>query len=148
MQAFMKKNELRSNCPINFALENIGDKWALLIIRDIVFEGKQFYREFLKSEERIATNILSARLKKLEQLGIVESKVYEEQRTKKMYSLMQKGKELIPMLVEMIVWSAKNGNDLNVSQEFLQKFEQNRAQVIKAITESIGTKKFSANPDA
>ena len=58
----MKKKPLRSHCPINFGLEAFGDKWSLLILRDIVFRGKKTYGEFLKSEEGIATNILAARL--------------------------------------------------------------------------------------
>lgn len=143
----MKKSEWRSKCPINYALENIGDKWTLLIIRDLVFEGKQFYKEFLQSEEGMATNILSDRLKKLEHLGIIESNIYEKKRTQKIYALTEKGVELIPMLVEMIIWSSKNDNGLNVSEAFLQKLAQNKSQVIEAIIESIGTKTFSANRD-
>jgi len=141
----MKEKELRSDCPINYALEFLGDKWTLLVIRDLVFEGKKFYREFLVSKEGIATNILSDRLKRLEHLGIVESKVYEKQRTQKIYSLTQKGKDLIPILVEMIAWSAKHKEGLNVSPEFVEQLEKNRSEVITAITTNIGTKTFSAN---
>ena len=141
----MKKNELRSACPINYALENLGDKWTLLVIRDLVFEGKRFYKEFLQSKEGVATNILSDRLKRLEQEGMIVSKVYEEQRTQKVYSLTEKGKDLIPILVEMIYWSAKYKKGLNVDDGFLHKLENNRTAVINAIRKSVGTKTFSAN---
>ena len=74
----MKKEIPRSDCPISFALDFLGDKWSLLVIRDLVFEGKRFYKEFLQSKEGIATNILSNRLKRLENAGIITSKVYEK----------------------------------------------------------------------
>jgi DNA-binding HxlR family transcriptional regulator len=140
----MKKNESRSACPINYALEYLGDKWTLLVIRDLVFEGKRFYKEFLVSKEGIATNILSDRLKRLEHLGIVKSEVYEKQRTQKMYTLTQKGKDLIPVLVEIILWSAEHKEGLNVSPEFVEKLETKRNEVIEAITANVGNKTFSA----
>ncbi|MEM9835728.1 MAG: helix-turn-helix domain-containing protein [Bacteroidota bacterium] len=141
----MKKNKLRSACPINYALENLGDKWALLVIRDLVFEGKRFYKEFLESEEGIATNILSDRLKRLERWGIITSETYALQRTKKVYSLTEKGKDLIPTLVELIQWSAKYEGGLNVNQRFLEKLSADKAGVIRAITEQVGQKTFSAH---
>jgi len=141
----MKKSELRSDCPINYALEYLGDKWTLLVIRDLVFEGKSFYKEFLDSKEGIATNILSDRLKKLEAQGIIASEVYEKQRTQKIYSLTQKGKDLIPTLVELMIWSASYKNGLNVSAEFIEKLKTNKAEITAAITQHVGTKTFSAN---
>ena len=140
----MEKKELRSDCPINYALEYLGDKWTLLVIRDLVFEGKRFYKEFLSSKEGIATNILSDRLKRLEKLGIVESKVYERQRTQKIYALTSKGKDLIPILVEIILWSSRHKDGLNVSPEFVEKLEKNRTEVIRSITANVGNRTFSA----
>lgn len=141
----MKKDELRSDCPINYALEYLGDKWTLLVIRDLVFEGKKFYKDFLISKEGIATNILSDRLKRLENLGIIDSKVYEKQRTQKIYSLTEKGLGLIPILVEIIVWSSKHKNGLNISPEFVEKLEKNKTEIINAITANVGSKTYSAN---
>ena len=141
----MKKDDLRSSCPINYALEYLGDKWTLLVIRDLVFEGKKFYKEFLVSKEGIATNILSDRLKRLENLGIVESKVYEKQRTQKVYSLTEKGLDLIPILIEMIIWSAKHKDGLNVSPLFIDKLKKNKDEIIRDITDSVGTTAYSAN---
>ena len=141
----MKKSDLRSDCPVNYALEYLGDRWTLLVIRDLVFEGKRFYKEFLTSKEGIATNILSDRLKRLESLGIVQSKPYEKNRSQKVYSLTGKGKDLIPILLEIIMWSSKHKDGLSVSPEFISKVEADREGVIKAITASVGTDTFSAN---
>lgn len=144
----MKKDELRSECPINYALEYLGDKWTLLVIRDLVFEGKKFFKEILNSKEGIATNILTDRLKRLESLGVVESRPYEKQRKFKVYTLTEKGIDLIPILLELIIWSAKHKDGLNVSPEFIELVKKDKDGVIKAITESVGTNKFSANREA
>ena len=142
----MKKNELRSDCPINYALEHLGDKWTLLIIRDLVFEGKKLNKEFQSSKEGIATNILADRLKKLENIGIVESRINERLRTQKIYILTEKGKDLIPILVEMILWSAKYEHGLNVSPDFMKKLAANKSEITSAIREHVGDKTFSVNP--
>lgn len=129
MQAFIKKI-MRSDCPISYVLDFFGDKWTFLIIRDLAFEGKKFYTDFLNSKEGIATNILSNRLKKLEENDIIESKVFQELKTKKEYFLTPKGKALIPVLVEMILWSTQYQNDLAVPQEFLDKAKTEKEQLI------------------
>jgi DNA-binding HxlR family transcriptional regulator len=103
-----KKEELRSHCPINFALEIFGDRWSLLIIRDMVFRGKRTYGEFLASEEGFATNILAGRLERLMGSGILVRKPDPGDGRKDVYSLTEKGLDLIPMLFEMTAWSAKH----------------------------------------
>ncbi|MEO1627013.1 MAG: helix-turn-helix domain-containing protein, partial [Bacteroidota bacterium] len=115
-----------------------GDKWTFLIIRDFIFDGKKFYTDFLNSKEGIATNVLSDRLKKLENNGVIESKVYEKLRTKKEYSLTQKGKNLVPVLVEMMLWSAKYNDQLAIPQSFLDKAKTDKEQLIKAIAARLG----------
>ena len=134
----MKEIKQRSDCPISYNLDFFGDKWTLLIIRDMVFEGKKFYKDFLNSKEGIATNILSDRLKRLETAGVVESKVYEKLRTKKVYSLTQKGKDLVPILVDMILWSAKYKDGLAVEESFIQRASQKREEVISNILGRLG----------
>ena len=128
---------MRSDCPISYALDFFGDKWTFLIIRDFVFDGKKFYSDFLGSKEKIATNILSDRLKKLENNGIIESKVYEKLKTKKEYTLTQKGKHLVPVLVEMILWSARYDDSLAVSQEFIDRAKVDKEGTIARITARI-----------
>ncbi len=100
-------NSLRSNCPVNFGLENFGDKWSLLIIRDIIFWGKKTYGDFLKSDEGISTNILAARLVSLEKEGILTKTPHPTDKRTDVYTLTEKGFELIPLLVEIVAWSGK-----------------------------------------
>lgn len=103
----MGLKKLRSHCPINFGLEAFGDKWSLLILRDILFRGKRTYGEYLKSEEGFATNILAARLEHLESEGILKKQPDPDDARKSVFLLTEKGLDLIPMLFEMILWSAK-----------------------------------------
>ncbi len=124
---------MRSDCPISYALDFFGDKWTFLIIRDLAFEGKKFYSDFLNSKEGIATNILSDRLKKLEQNGVVEKSVYEQLKTKKVYALTEKGRQLIPVLVEMILWSAKYDDSLAIPETFLEKAKTNKEALVTTL---------------
>lgn len=93
----------RSCCPITCSLDLLGDKWTLLIIRDL-FLGKKRYQEFLVSPEKIATNILADRLKKIEANGLVIQKIYQQNPTRYEYELTQKGEELRPVLEALIKW--------------------------------------------
>lgn len=97
----------RSACPIAFTLELLGDKWTLLVLRDLVFMGKKYFREFLEAPEGIATNILTTRLRNLEQTGIVTRRPDPENARRVIYGLTEKGCDLIPLLLDMIVWGAK-----------------------------------------
>ena len=99
--------KLRSDCPVNFGLEAFGDKWSLLIVRDIVFWGKKTYGDFLRSDEGIATNILASRLAQLEKEGLLKKTPFAGDKRKDTYSLTEKGMELIPLLVEIVAWSGK-----------------------------------------
>lgn len=98
----------RSGCPINVLLEALGDTWSLLIVRDMMFFGRCTYNEFLNAGEGIATNILSDRLQRLETVGIIEKRRDSSDARKFIYRLTEKGIDLAPMLVEMILWSARN----------------------------------------
>ena len=100
----MKKTTRRSTCPISSTLDILGDKWTLLIIRDLMFKGKRTYGEFLQSEEKIATNILADRLLILEKNGIVEKRVFPGNKAKNLYQLTPKGIDLMPILFEIILW--------------------------------------------
>ena len=100
----MKHRGLRSGCPVHFALEAIGDSWSLLIVRDLFYTGIATYTELLRAGEGISTNILASRLARLEELGIIARAEGE----KGGYRLTPKGKDLFPILREMVVWSAKH----------------------------------------
>jgi DNA-binding HxlR family transcriptional regulator len=102
-----KTRKLRSHCPVNYGLEAFGDRWALLILRDIIFRGKRTYGEFLKSEEGFATNILASRLEHLMETGILRREEDEKDGRKEIYFLTEKGLDLIPVIFEMVLWSEK-----------------------------------------
>jgi DNA-binding HxlR family transcriptional regulator len=94
----------RSECPITNTLDLIGDKWTLLVIRDILFLKKKSFNEFLESPEGIATNILTERLKRLEERGIIEKRPYIKAPVRYEYTLTRRGEDLRPVLMEMIRW--------------------------------------------
>ncbi len=103
----MNKEKKRSDCPISCSLDIFGDKWSLLIIRDLMFLGKNTYGDFIKSAEGIATNILATRLLALEENGIIEKLEHPDSKAKNLYLLTQKGVDLLPLLVEIYLWSDK-----------------------------------------
>lgn len=103
----MNKSQKRSDCPISCSLDIWGDKWSLLIIRDLMFNKKCTYGDFLKSEEGIATNILATRLKGLEENEIIEKLEHPESKAKVLYKLTHKGIDLFPILVEIHLWTEK-----------------------------------------
>jgi DNA-binding HxlR family transcriptional regulator len=130
----MKQLKRKSDCPINFALELFGDRWTLLIIRDLMFKEKNFYGEFLLSEEKIATNILADRLSLLESNGIISRSSEPSHKQKIIYSLTQKGIDLVPVLVEFILWSAKYDKDSAVDMKFVKNVKRNKEGVISEIS--------------
>src|ERR1700749_3212161 len=95
----------RSNCPVNLTMEIFGDKWSLLIVRDIMFAGKRHFRELLQSEEKIATNILTDRLAMLEREGVITKSPDPEHKQKYIYNLTVKGIDLLPLIAEIGAWS-------------------------------------------
>jgi len=114
----------RSDCPVNFAVETIGDKWSLIILRDIIFWGKRTYGEFLKSDENIATNILAGRLEYLETEGLITKSPNASDKRSDIYNITELGLDLVPMLIEAIAWSAKN--DIWQSMEHHGTIQQQR----------------------
>lgn len=118
----MKKMKKRSNCPVSLALEVVGDKWSLLIIRDIMLFGKRTYNDLLHSREKIATNILADRLSKLESFGILEKQGHPRSKSKFIYSMTEKGMDLRPVLFEIAVWGDKHLCELPNQNEFLKSF--------------------------
>jgi DNA-binding HxlR family transcriptional regulator len=130
-------HQKRSDCPINFALETFGDPWSLLIIRDIVYFGKNTYGEFLGSEEAMATNILASRLDHLEHQGILVKKHSEHDRRKEEYALTVKGLDLIPILVDMAHWSAEHDPHTAAPTAWIALMKADREQMIRRIRETV-----------
>ena len=108
-------NDQRSGCPINLSLEVVGDRWSLLVIRDMIFGNRRHFRELLRnSEEGIASNILADRLKTLLAEGIISKAEDPSHKQKAIYSLTEKGIELLPVVAQMAAWGNKH---LPVSEE-------------------------------
>lgn len=128
-----EKMPSRSHCPINYALESFGDKWTLLIIRDLMFNGKQSYGELLTSDEKISTNILADRLKRLEDLDIVAKGADASNRTKVIYSLTPKGRDLLPIMLELTEWSGKYDAQTEAPKSFLKHLENDKQRLIEII---------------
>ena len=104
----------RSPCPIACTLDLIGDRWTLLIIRDMLFLNKQRFEEFLDSPEGISTNILASRLKALEEMGLVEKRPYGNHSRRMNYYLTEQGKSLRPVLKAITIWGLKQIPDTQV----------------------------------
>jgi DNA-binding HxlR family transcriptional regulator len=97
----------RSGCPINLTLELLGDRWSLLILRDIIFGGARGFRELLRSEERIATNVLADRLRSLVEAGLLTRSGDPNHKQKAIYSLTEKAIALVPVFVEIGAWGTR-----------------------------------------
>ena len=132
----MRKVAKRSDCPISYALDLLGDKWTLLILRDIALNNKHFFKDFLEGGEGVATNVLSDRLKLLESFGLIKSKPYAPNKRMKFYALDCKGIELIPVLIELWVWGARNDPNSTVTPETLEGRLARRAELIDQYTQN------------
>lgn len=107
------RQDFRCNCPFTSALDVVGDKWMLVIVKQMLIEGKETFKDFTESEEAIATNILSAKLKLLEEVGIIIKTQRPNNKKTNLYLLTEKGLALIPILVELAAWSDKNLRDIH-----------------------------------
>lgn len=105
--------DFRCDCPFTSALDILGDKWILVIVKQMLIEGKETFKDFTKSEEAIATNILSAKLKLLEEVGIIIKTQRPDNKKTNLYLLTEKGLALTPVLLELATWSDKNLRDIH-----------------------------------
>jgi DNA-binding HxlR family transcriptional regulator len=133
----MKKITRRSKCPISSTLDIVGDKWTLLIVRDLMFDGKKTYGEFLRSREKIATNILADRLQVLEANGIVEKKAFPGNKTKNLYELTPKGIDLLPVLFEILLWGDKHFDTPEHIHQAAEKIRENKENAIKQMSQQL-----------
>lgn len=133
----MNTPQPRSECVFSNVLEVFGDKWTFLIIRDIFFFNKHEFKEFLASPEAIATNVLTDRLKRLLSNGVIAELPHPENRSRKLYYLTAKGKELFPILVEMAKWGAKYFPDLPAMQNMYDRMRSEPTTLRREIFEAI-----------
>ncbi len=121
----------RSGCPLNASVEMLGDRWSLLIIRDMMLRGSQSYKEFLECFEGIATNILADRLRKLVEYGIITTQADPRDGRKVIYRLTQKGIDLAPVLTEMVLWAAAHEDTGN--QPLVQLMRKDKEKFIAGV---------------
>lgn len=122
----------RSTCPLNVSLEIFGDRWSLLVVRDLMFGGRRTFKEFLDSGEKIATNVLAERLQRLEANGIIERRRDADDARKVNYALTKKGIALAPVLVEMIIWGARH-EETAAPPEIIRRMVADRDGVVAEI---------------
>lgn len=129
--------ELRSHCPVNFGLEHFGDKWSLLIIRDLMFKGKRHYNEFFESDEKVSTSVLGGRLRSLEESGIISKGPDEVKKSRIKYSLTQKGIDLLPFMVDLISWSGTYDQQTEAGTDFLNRAVNHRQELLDELTANL-----------
>lgn len=123
------KSEPRSGCPVSIALEKFGDRWSLLIIRDLMVRGYKTFKQFQESGEGIASNILATRLQKLEAAEIITREPEASDARKINYRLTEKGIDLAPVLLELLLWSAKH-EKTGAPCELMAEMSQNREAIL------------------
>ena len=127
----MADTKKRSDCPISCSLDIWGDKWSLLIVRDLIFFKERTYSDFLKSDEKIATNILAARLQMLEENGIILKLDHPKSKAKVLYKLTPKGIDLLPLMMEINIWADKYLTIPDEQREVLKEIRTNKEAYIK-----------------
>lgn len=120
------KSERRSDCPLAFALDVIGDRWSLLVLRDVVLFGKKHYEEFAASDEGISTNILADRLRHLECQGMISKERDPANRRRFIYRPTEKSLDLLPVMVEMVLWSARYDAATGARRDVLRRMRSDR----------------------
>lgn len=133
----MANTKKRSDCPISCSLDIWGDKWSLLIVRDLILFKERTYGDFLKSDEKIATNILAARLQMLEVNGIISKSDHPESKAKVLYKLTPKGSDLLPLIIEINVWADKYLTISKEQREILKEIRKDKESYIKKRTKEL-----------
>lgn len=133
----MKINKKRSECPISCSLEIWGDKWSLLIVRDLFAAKECTYGDFLKSPERIATNILASRLQILEENKIIVKMEHPDSKAKILYKLTQKGIDLLPIMIEINLWAEKYFDIPTERKAMLNEVKKDKDKFIAEATKEL-----------
>jgi DNA-binding HxlR family transcriptional regulator len=128
-----QRRKSTSGCPIDYGLDIFGDRWTLLLIRDLLLVGKRHFKELMQSPERIASNILAARLKKLEQRGLIVRASDPKNRKQVVYALTEKGRDLTPVLFEVARWGGKYDPDTPVPKHFVKRNARDHQAMIEEV---------------
>lgn len=119
----------RSGCPVSISLERFGDRWSLLIVRDLMVRGLRTFKDFQQAGEGIATNILAGRLRNLEANGIITAEADQSDGRRVNYRLTKKGIDLAPVMLELLIWGAQHEHT-GAPCAFIAKMAANREQVV------------------
>ncbi len=128
-------NKFRSGCPISSTLDVVGDKWSLLIIRDMLIKHKKTFKEISDSDEMIAPSILSARLKMLESYKLILKRKFPENKKENIYLLTNKGTDFAPIIIEFSLWGNSNMREFN-EIDLLDGLNADKLVIIKTIQEN------------
>lgn len=139
----MAKVKLNARCPIDYALEVFGDRWTLLVLRDLMLSGKRHYRDLRASNEGIASNILAARLRKMEADGLVIRKQNAEDKRQFFYELTEKALDLVPVLLEISRWSATYDNNTAAPPDLMRRYDEEPQQLIAELKEAARVRQTS-----
>ena len=131
------KTKSRSDCPVSCSLDIWGDKWSLLIVRDLMTAKECTYGDLLKSPERIATNILASRLQSLEENKIIEKLEHPDSKAKVLYRLTKKGIDLLPIMIEINLWAEKYFPIPADRKAMLKEVKKDKAAFIKSMTKEL-----------
>jgi DNA-binding HxlR family transcriptional regulator len=133
----MEKLKKRSDCPISCSLDIFGDKWSLLIIRDMMFFKKSTYGDFLKSAEGIATNILASRLQGLEENKLIQKLEHPDSKAKVLYKLTPKAIDLLPVILEIHFWADKYFTIPTDIKAMIKEAKKNKDAFVKMMTKEL-----------
>ena len=132
------KKEFRSSCPISSALDIVGDKWSLLIIRDMLIKHKKTFKEISNSDEKIAPSILSARLRLLESYKLIFKTKVPDNKKENIYLLTEKGIRLTPIIIEFSLWGNSNMREFNEIDD-IEGLNSDKSFAIQSVQDSYST---------
>jgi DNA-binding HxlR family transcriptional regulator len=127
----------RSRCPIAYSLDVLGDRWTLLILRDLAFKNRRYFQDFLGASERISSNILADRLRRLERWKLIERHADPADGRRIRYFLTDDGLDLIPILIEITIWGSKRHPDPSVPVERAEQMSSDRDAVVRSYQERL-----------
>ena len=136
-----KLPERRSDCPISYALDFVGDKWTLIVLRDLMLGHKRYFQEFLGSNEKIASNILASRLKLLERSGLVTRNTDPTHGRRVIYAPTEKALDLLPAILELVRWGTKHDPKSAAPPQLLRRLAKDRDGFVAEVRASHGVRK-------
>jgi DNA-binding HxlR family transcriptional regulator len=127
------EKKFRSLCPISSTLDLLGDKWSLVIVRDMLLMGKKTYKELSLSDEGIATGILASRLKQLESFGFITKRKLPDNKKENIYLLTEKGIDLAPIIIEIALWGDKYMREFNTELNSVNELKADKSSIIEQV---------------